>query len=165
MIIATGSHSKKFGDVCYTFVIFIINISDYLVERLITKLDGGSNYDIYFFLTVVFSCLLHFICVYILVGTRILLILTCPDYDFNTSRRSGDASQYVALRSKIRSMSIFRRFDSVRSSLSFTVNSHKLSRSSTSGTNSYGNSRSTYNSRSNISRKNTIISSNNMNNV
>ncbi|ORX50028.1 hypothetical protein BCR36DRAFT_327504 [Piromyces finnis] len=117
MIIATGSRSKKFGDVCYTFVIFGTNISDFLVERLITRLDGKEYYPLYFFVTVFFNCLLHFICVYILVGSRIHLLINNPNFDFvsssNGTTNASDASQYVALRSRIRSMSIVKRYSSM----------------------------------------------------
>ncbi|ORX59215.1 hypothetical protein BCR36DRAFT_401805 [Piromyces finnis] len=93
MIIATGSQSRKFGDICYTFVIFITNISDYIIERLITRLDGGDYYPLYFFITIAFNCLLHFICVYILVGTRISFLFTNSN---NNVFNSTDATQYIA---------------------------------------------------------------------
>ncbi|ORY75589.1 hypothetical protein LY90DRAFT_665882 [Neocallimastix californiae] len=112
MIVATGSHSKKFGDICYTFVIFSTNISDYIVGRLITRLDGGDNYPLFFFITIIFSCLLHFICVYTLVGSRILLLMRgSRNYsNSSTTNDSSDATQYIALRPGIRIMSIIKRF-------------------------------------------------------
>ncbi|ORX50027.1 hypothetical protein BCR36DRAFT_412519 [Piromyces finnis] len=106
MIIATGSRSKNFGDICYTFVIFSTNISDFLVERLITKLDGGDNYPLYFFLTILFNCFLHFSCVYVLVVSRIVLILLYPNSEKNTSQSNtnsyNDATQYIGLRFKLK---------------------------------------------------------------
>jgi len=113
MIIVTGSRSKKFGDICYTFVIFSTNISDFTTEHLLMMLNE-KNYPIYFFLVILVNCFLHIICVYFLVGSRIHLLMTNPNYDFNDSSygSSTDLSQYVALRSKIRSMSIFMRFRS-----------------------------------------------------
>ncbi|ORX59214.1 hypothetical protein BCR36DRAFT_408728 [Piromyces finnis] len=128
MIIATGSQSKKFGDICYTFVIFITNISDYIIERLITRLDGGDDYPLYFFITIVFNCLLHFICVYILVGSRISLLLNNPKFDFvSSTSSSSDASQYVALRSRIKSMSILKRYSFRSSTTESTYNSSSSS--------------------------------------
>jgi len=109
MIIATGSCSKKFGDICYSFVIFIINISDFLEERLITRLDGKNNYKLYFFLTVVCSCILHLICVFTLVGKRILIIEKNRKFDLLSSKGSHtteEISQFVAARSRIKSMSV-----------------------------------------------------------
>ncbi|OUM66410.1 hypothetical protein PIROE2DRAFT_6354 [Piromyces sp. E2] len=110
MIIATGSCSKKFGDIFYTFVIFCINISDYLVEHLITKLNGGSRYPLYFFLVISLSCFLHFACVFILVGMRIFLIMTNHYVDLfeESESSSNDVSQYVALRSRINNRKINR---------------------------------------------------------
>ncbi|ORX50030.1 hypothetical protein BCR36DRAFT_352923, partial [Piromyces finnis] len=116
MIIATGSRSSKFGDVCYTFVIFCTNISDYLVNELIKKLDG-KNYPQYFFLTILFNCFLHFICVYVLIGSRIHLLMNNPEFDTGGTNSTTDATQYVALRSKLRCMSIM-------SGSRFTTNSN-----------------------------------------
>jgi len=123
MIVATGSRSKKFGDVCYTFVIFSTNISDFVTERLLTRLSD-KNYPLYFFLVILVNCSLHFICIYFLVGSRIQLLMSDPEFDATTStRNSKDITQYVALRSKIKSMSIYKRLSmaysfSVRNSIS-----------------------------------------------
>jgi len=114
MIVATGSYSKKFGDICYTFVIFSTNISDYIVGRLITRLDGGDNYPLFFFITIIFSCLLHFICVYTLVGSRILLLMRgSRNYsNSSTTNDSSDATQYIALRSRTKGMNILNNISS-----------------------------------------------------
>ncbi|ORX50026.1 hypothetical protein BCR36DRAFT_327497, partial [Piromyces finnis] len=114
MIIATGSHSKKFGDICYTFVIFSTNISDYLVNELIKKLDG-KNYPLYFFLTILFNCFLHFACVYILIGSRVHLLITKPGFDMIDSNGT-DITQYVALRSKLKSMSMLNKSSNIYTS-------------------------------------------------
>ncbi|ORX46467.1 hypothetical protein BCR36DRAFT_297677 [Piromyces finnis] len=115
MIIITGSRSRKFGDICYTFVIFITNISDFNVERLIVWLNE-ENYPLHFFIIIIFDCVLHFICVYFLVGSRIQLLLTNPEFDFvNSSNNSSDDTQYIALRSRIRSMSILKFISSIGS--------------------------------------------------
>jgi len=97
MIVITGSKSKKFGDIYYTFVIFITNISDYNIERLITRL-GGDNYPLYFFITCIFNCFLHFICVYVLIGSRIQLLIINPDLTNKISKKdSNDLRKYVTL--------------------------------------------------------------------
>jgi len=110
MIIATGSCSKKFGDICYTFVIFSTNISDYIIEHTLTRIND-NNYPLYFFLVILVNCFLHIFCVYILVGSRINLLMSNPEFDANSA--STDASQYIALRSKLRSMSIVRRISTI----------------------------------------------------
>ncbi|OUM63269.1 hypothetical protein PIROE2DRAFT_10238 [Piromyces sp. E2] len=109
MIIATGSRSKKFGDVCYTFVIFSTNISDFLTERLLMWLNE-KNYPVYFFIISLYTCFVHFICVYFLVGSRIQLLMTNPNFDADVSSNgtSDDITKFIALRSK--TMSILRRF-------------------------------------------------------
>jgi len=109
MMVVTGSQSKKFGDVCYTLIIFSTNISDYIVERLITYLHG-DNYSLYFFLAISFSCFIHFICVYVLIGSRIKLLLINPDFDFDNSskKNSNDITEYVALIKNRRKFLLFK---------------------------------------------------------
>jgi len=135
MIIATGSCSRKFGDICYTFVIFITNISDFIVERLLTWLNE-KNYPLYFFIVILVNCFLHFVCIYFLVGSRIHLLMTDPEYDMITSsnnKNSTDITQFISLRSKIRSMSIIKIINSTVSTNSTlrsrgsTINSFKSS--------------------------------------
>lgn len=77
MIINTGRISRKFGDVSYTIVIFILNISDFLVTRLMEKLSH-ENYPQYFLLIMIFNGLITLFCVYILVGSRLLFIYLFP---------------------------------------------------------------------------------------
>jgi len=112
MMVVTGSQSKKFGDVCYTLIIFSTNISDFIVERLITHLHG-NNYSLYFFLTVIFSCFIHFICVYVLIGSRIKLLLINPDFDFNNSskKNTNDITEYVSLIKRKRKFLFFKSFN------------------------------------------------------
>jgi len=127
MIIATGSCSKKFGDICYTFVIFSTNISDFIVERLLHWLSD-KEYPLYFFLVVLVNCSLHIICVYVLVGSRIHLLMTDPNFDASSSTSSTtDATQFIALRTKIRSISIIKKISTLVSSSNKSNNSQMKS--------------------------------------
>jgi len=85
MIIITGSNSKKFGDICYVFVVFIINVNDYMIDFMISCLDETYFFSSFFLLTL-YNDLLILICVYLLVGSRIIVILINPNYD---NRKSG----------------------------------------------------------------------------
>jgi len=114
MIIATGSRSKNFGDVCYTFVIFITNISDFIINRLMKYLKE-DGYPRYFFYTIIFNCVLHFICVHYLVGSRIQLLLFNPNFKFSSKTKAShrstlDITQYIALRSKTVSLSFIKKW-------------------------------------------------------
>jgi len=108
-MVITGSHSKKFGDIYYTFVIFSTNISDFIVERLITCLDG-DNYPLYFFITIAFNCFLHFICVYVLIGSRIELLMISPNIE-DTEKSKNDITDYVSMyNSKIKYSLLYKKF-------------------------------------------------------
>jgi len=85
MIIITGSNSKKFGDICYVFVVFIINVNDYMIDFMITCMDEPYFFSSFFLLTL-YNDLLILVCVYLLVGSRIIVILIDPNCD---SRKSG----------------------------------------------------------------------------
>jgi len=100
MIISTGSNSKRFGDVCYTFVIFSLNISDFIVLRLVEKLSY-KNFKNAFLLIVLFNCLAHFFCVYVLIGSRIVLVLLNPSsLDSYGAKNSNDLKEFVPMRNK-----------------------------------------------------------------
>jgi len=78
MTIRIGGKSKKFIDVCYLFVIFIINITNFNVKRLLLKIYH-ENYGKYFLMIALFNGLITLFCIYILVGSRIVCILYNSD--------------------------------------------------------------------------------------
>eukprot|EP00833_Pecoramyces_ruminatium_P001564 jgi/Orpsp1_1/1175596/evm.model.c7180000054472.1 len=78
MIISTGRVSKKFGDICYIFITFVLNISDFFVERLFEKLNY-INYEKFFLLIICINGLVTLTCIYILVGSRVFFVMFFSD--------------------------------------------------------------------------------------
>lgn len=78
MIISTGKVSKKFGDICYIFITFVLNISDFFVERLFEKLNY-INYEKFFLLIIFINGLVTLTCIYILVGSRVFFVMFFSD--------------------------------------------------------------------------------------
>ncbi|OUM60547.1 hypothetical protein PIROE2DRAFT_13663 [Piromyces sp. E2] len=114
MMITTGKISKKFGDISYVFVIFSLNISDFIVRRLLEKLSH-VNYPKYFFLIIIFNCLVSFFCIHFLIGSRLLFVLIYPS-DFTKSQYkvstmdSGDLREFIPLRSKKAYRNLIKKF-------------------------------------------------------
>jgi len=74
LLIDICSKAKKVKDVSYLFAIFIINVSNNIVDSLFVKL----SYDylrIFLTIIVLHHCLIHMICVYYLAGSRISTIM------------------------------------------------------------------------------------------
>jgi len=95
MIIITGNYSKKFGDICYVFVVFIININDYMINLMITRFDEEKFFKFYFLLTV-YNDILILLCIYLLVGSRVLNILINPKFD-NPRSSNVDLKKYIPI--------------------------------------------------------------------
>ncbi|ORX79208.1 hypothetical protein BCR32DRAFT_294565 [Anaeromyces robustus] len=74
MIITTGNVVNKFGDICYTFVIFSLNIVDFISNRLLHKLYY-SNFAFDYFIITLFKCIACLSCIYFLVGSRLIFII------------------------------------------------------------------------------------------
>ena len=110
MMINTGRISKKFGDISYIFVIFILNIGDFIVSRLLEKLSH-INYPRYFFLIMLFNCLVSFFCIYLLIGSRLLLILMFPEYiNVNSIIKSSDLKDFIPLTSSKKYNKLLKKF-------------------------------------------------------
>ncbi|ORX50033.1 hypothetical protein BCR36DRAFT_327522 [Piromyces finnis] len=111
MIITTGGKSKRFGDVCYTFVIFGLNISNFIVQRLLLTLSDEYFYSV-FLLIVSFNCLTHFFCIHFLVGSRILLILLNPStVESNVSKvNTTYLKEFIPLKRNNAYVSLIGRF-------------------------------------------------------
>jgi len=95
MIICTGSFSKKFGDICYVFVVFFMNVNDFMINFMITIFDEGIFFKFFFILTI-YNDIMVLFCIYILVGSRVLNILINPKYD-SVRGSSVDLKKYVTL--------------------------------------------------------------------
>jgi len=95
MVIITGNYSKKFGDICYIFVVFIININDYMINLMITRFDEESFFKFYFLLTV-YNDVMILICIYLLVGSRVLNIFINPKFD-NPRSSNVDLKKYIPI--------------------------------------------------------------------
>jgi len=95
MIIITGSHSKKFEDIYFLFVVFIINVNDYMIDFIISCFDETYFFSSFFLLTLI-NDLIILVCVFLLVGSRIIVILFNPNYG---SRNSGveNLKKYVPM--------------------------------------------------------------------
>ncbi|OUM63734.1 hypothetical protein PIROE2DRAFT_9672 [Piromyces sp. E2] len=78
------NNSKKFGDICYVFVVFIINVNDFMIDLMISFMDEQYFYSFYFLLTV-YNNVMILVCVYLLVGSRIIVIFLNPNYDKRVS--------------------------------------------------------------------------------
>ncbi|ORX87881.1 hypothetical protein BCR32DRAFT_263935 [Anaeromyces robustus] len=86
MIVATKKEAKRFGDISYSYIIVILNICDFMTDTLLIKISQ-DNYSFYFFLLVFLNCLINFICIYILVGTRLLFIMIAPpEYELSLEK-------------------------------------------------------------------------------
>jgi hypothetical protein len=119
MIITTGQVSQKFGDICYTFVIFFLNISDFIAERLLEKLSD-ENYEKYFLLIIIFNTVACFLCIYTLVGSRLYLIVMYPaelknmTSQFVSSDNLGNFAAFVPLISRKRYFSVLNKFKKLK---------------------------------------------------
>ncbi|KAL6621355.1 hypothetical protein U3516DRAFT_862577 [Neocallimastix sp. 'constans'] len=140
MIIATGRNSKKFGDICYTFVIFILNINNFVTGSLIV-LMSYEYWDLGFFLLILYNGVCCLFCIYMLVGSRLLFILITQD-DIDVSKyKSEDLKEFIPLKRTINKyLSLIKKVKNVRSYIS-----SKTSIRSTSNNN---------NSSSDVSREN-----------
>jgi len=97
MIIVTGRNAKRFGDISYTYIIFVLNIGQFITQTSIEKFKA-DHYPVYFFFVILFICFVTFACIYALVGSRVLtIILTPPEYDVvNTNKY--DLKDFVPLK-------------------------------------------------------------------
>jgi len=73
MIITLGNISKKFGDISYIFVTYIINISNFIVEMLLESLSL-EYFEKSFLVIIIFNDIITMVCVYLLIGSRIIFI-------------------------------------------------------------------------------------------
>jgi len=114
MMLTTGRVSKKFGDISYIFVIFALNITDFIVRRLLEKLSH-INYNKYFFILILFNCVVSFFCIHFLIGSRLLFVLLYPS-DFNQSKykvstmNSTELKEFIPLKSKKAYRDLVKKF-------------------------------------------------------
>lgn len=99
LIITVGKLSYKFSDIWYMFVVYIMNIQDYVSEEVITSLSY-EKFSKYFFYLVFINCIVCIYCIHILVGTRIVHIMLSPyDSDLDSSKyKFIDLKEFVPLR-------------------------------------------------------------------
>ncbi|ORX51509.1 hypothetical protein BCR36DRAFT_411966 [Piromyces finnis] len=109
MIQNIQSKTKNITDVSYIYVIIVLNITQYLGEGVIYKCQS-DYFPLFFFVEVIILCLIHAICIYILVGSRLLLVITLnsdivPDvYDLKDFVPISTKEQYKLLLNKIRNL-------------------------------------------------------------
>ncbi|ORX77385.1 hypothetical protein BCR32DRAFT_270674 [Anaeromyces robustus] len=97
MIITTERQAKSYGDISYTYIIFVINISEFIITSFSQKMSH-EHYSFYFFLLVLYICVVTFVCIYILVGARVLLIILTIS-EFNPTNNSNyDLREFIPLK-------------------------------------------------------------------
>ncbi|ORX80827.1 hypothetical protein BCR32DRAFT_280198 [Anaeromyces robustus] len=92
-ISATGKKARKFGSSSYTFIVFFLNIHDYVSEEIILYLDA-KHFGITFLFTAIYNCLVCILCIYLLVGCRILYVKLNPNLKVNNQM---DLKEFVGL--------------------------------------------------------------------
>eukprot|EP00833_Pecoramyces_ruminatium_P012403 jgi/Orpsp1_1/1186435/evm.model.d7180000050574.1 len=98
MITTAGRNARKFGDIRYTYIIFIMNITQFITQSYIQKFSM-ENYPKRFFSTIIFLCLVYFLCIYILVGARVLFIMLVGSTLDMKSSSKYDLKEFVSLKS------------------------------------------------------------------
>jgi len=88
MIILTGKITKKFGNFSYIYAIAFKTIIDYFAGRILVRIRGDHFKEL-FFAYLVFYNIICFLCIYILVGSRIRYIVNYPT-SFDASNNSSN---------------------------------------------------------------------------
>ncbi|ORX50031.1 hypothetical protein BCR36DRAFT_583635 [Piromyces finnis] len=128
MMLTTGRISRKFGDISYIFVIFSLNIADFIVRRLLEKLSH-INYEKYFFLVILFNCVVSYLSIHFLIGSRLLFVLLYPDdMKVSSAMDSEDLKEFIPLRSKKAYSELVNKF---KGNLAFKSKSKKNSSNDT----------------------------------
>eukprot|EP00833_Pecoramyces_ruminatium_P009151 jgi/Orpsp1_1/1183183/evm.model.c7180000084202.1 len=114
MMITTGSVSKKFGDVCYIFVVFGLNISDFITNKFLQKFSH-EHYNVLYLVVIILNGLVYFTCVYTLVGSRLIFVLLyASESTDNKNISSSDLKEFVPLNNdKNRYFSLIKKFKSI----------------------------------------------------
>jgi len=136
MIITTGNVSKRFGDICYVFIVFLLNIVDFIVERLLQKLSH-EYYPQLLFLIFIFNAISYFLCVYYLVGSRLIFILSSEFMEKEQTVSVEDLSHFVGLKSRQEYRDAINKIktDHRNTNIAPTINDNKLSTSCSSNNN------------------------------
>jgi len=116
LIISAGNYSKNFGDICYTFVVFILNINDFIMGILMSALSY-KYFKVGFLLIMTYSCISALFCMYLLVGSRLIFILTINEFNSNrfTRMKMDDLKDFIPLKfNKHQYMDLIKKFKKKR---------------------------------------------------
>ncbi|ORX48397.1 hypothetical protein BCR36DRAFT_354705 [Piromyces finnis] len=120
-IIIVGKNSRKFGDISYIYLVFVINVLDYTLEELLIYLSS-DHYGRNFVLITLINCVVTLICIYMLVGCRIIFVMISPSL---TNANSEDLKEFIPLKlTKMGYTKIVEKMNSIKSS-SKNVNSNE----------------------------------------
>jgi len=146
MIITTERSARNFGDISYIYIIFVINISEFIVTSFSQKLSH-EHYPLYYFLLVLYICVVTLLSLYVLVGARVLLVILTVS-EFNISNNSNiDLKEFIPLKpSRGRYMSLMKRIKDVAT--------HTFTRSNQSRSNMSNNNYSNINDNNDNSNMN-----------
>jgi len=101
MIIATKDFSKNFGDVCYTFIIYVLNIVDFIIIRIMQKISH-EHFSLYMLILFLINGLTYFGCEYFLVGSRLVFIILYPEAfdEDNDKVLNSNLTEFISTKSK-----------------------------------------------------------------
>jgi len=126
MITIAGRNATKFGDIRYTYIVYAMNICQYISQVFVQKFSI-ENYPKKFFYIIIFICLTYFICLYILVGARVLFIILSSSSSLDMKDPSkNDLKEFVSLKTYLQYGKLMNR---IKESLT-KVNSSKNDNSS-----------------------------------
>jgi len=126
MITVAGRNATKFGDIRYTYIVYAMNICQYISQVFVQKFSI-ENYPKKFFYIILFICLTYFICLYILVGARVLFIILSSSSSLDMKDPSKyDLKEFVSLKTNLQFGKFMNR---IKESLT-KVNSSKNDNSS-----------------------------------
>ncbi|KAL6628772.1 hypothetical protein U3516DRAFT_657593 [Neocallimastix sp. 'constans'] len=92
-ISGTGKKARKFGSLSYSFIIFIYNIHEYVSEEALLFVRDDCFGGVFLFLSI-YNCILNLVCIYLLVGCRVLFVKINPDLKVNNQT---DLKEFIPL--------------------------------------------------------------------
>eukprot|EP00833_Pecoramyces_ruminatium_P016399 jgi/Orpsp1_1/1190431/evm.model.d7180000078936.1 len=111
LIIATGSKSKHFGDICYVFVIFFLNVEDFITEVTLYNIRSEPFPRDYFIITII-NCLTCLFCIHMLVGSRLLYVIQNPSvFRKNGKYVTANLQEFIPMKkNEIKFFNIYKGF-------------------------------------------------------
>jgi len=83
-------------DISYIYIIVILNISDHVFNNYIYRITV-EDFPVYFFIFTLINCIIHAICLYILIGSRLLLLITLRN---EMNGNNNDLKDFVPMSTK-----------------------------------------------------------------